>query len=82
MNQREPSTTDTATSGGNELNPVWLRVPAAIRVSSIKKTRLFELIAEQKIRSRLIKKNRDAKRGIRLISYDSLLDFINNEGTE
>lgn len=63
-----------------ELKPVWIRVPVAMRISGIKKTRLFELIAEQKIRTRLIKQRRDSKRGIRLISYDSLMQFIDNEG--
>jgi hypothetical protein len=63
------------------LTPVWLRIPGAIRVSGIGRSRLYELIRDQKIRSKVLKKHRDSIRGIRLISYDSLLEFI-NEGTE
>jgi hypothetical protein len=63
--------------GCQDLTPVWLRIPGAVRVSGIGRSRLYELIGDQKIRSTVLKKRRDSKRGIRLISYDSLLEFIN-----
>jgi len=59
------------------LTPVWLRVPGAIQISGIGRSRLYELIRDQKIRSKVLKQRRDSQRGIRLISYDSLLEFIN-----
>lgn len=69
---------DTAT----DFKPVWVRLPAAIRLTAIRKTRLCQLIKDQKIRTRLIKQRRDSKHGIRLISYDSLMEFIEKEGVE
>jgi len=59
-----------------DLTPVWLRVPGAIQISGIGRSRLYELIRDQKIRSKVLKQRRDSQRGIRLISYDSLLEFI------
>jgi hypothetical protein len=63
-----------------DLTPVWLRVPGAIQISGIGRSRLYELIRDQKIRSKVLKQRRDSQRGIRLISYDSLLEFINGAG--
>lgn len=61
------------------LKPVWLRIPAAARVSGLSRTFLFEQIVLGKIVSRHIKKP-GKTRGIRLVSYDSLMSFI--EGME
>jgi hypothetical protein len=63
-----------------DLTPVWLRIPGAIQISGIGRSRLYELIRDQKIRSKVLKQRRDCQRGIRLISYDSLLEFINGAG--
>ncbi len=73
MFARMGANTDTST----ELTPVWLRIPGAVRVSGIGRSRLYELIRDQKIRSKVLKQRRDSQRGIRLISYDSLVEFIN-----
>jgi hypothetical protein len=62
-----------------KLTPVWLRIPGAVRVSGLGRSRLYELIRDQKIRSKVLKQRRDSQRGIRLISYDSLLEFIDGE---
>jgi hypothetical protein len=64
------------------LTPVWLRIPSAVQVFGIGRSRLYELIRDQKIRSRVLKRRRDSMRGIRLISYDSLLEYINNGGEQ
>ena len=75
--------TDTATSAENQafgIPPVWVRVPAAVRITGVGRSRLYELIRDQKIRSKVLKQRRDSQRGIRLISYDSLLEFINGVG--
>ena len=71
--------TDIATSTEEGLTPVWLRIPGAVRVSGLGRSRLYELIRDQKIRSKVLKQRRDSLRGIRLISYDSLLQFINGD---
>jgi hypothetical protein len=59
------------------LTPVWLRIPNAVQVFGIGRSRLYELIRDRKIISKVLKQRRDSMRGIRLISYDSLLEFIN-----
>ncbi len=58
---------------------VWLRIPEAVRTRGIGRSRLYQLIAEEKIKSRLIKARRDSIRGIRLISADSLDEFIERQ---
>jgi hypothetical protein len=72
----------TAAPSPLRLTPVWLRIPSAIQVFGIGRSRLYELIRDQKIRSRVLKRRRDSMRGIRLISYDSLLEYINNGGEQ
>jgi hypothetical protein len=69
----QPSTN----GGGQDITPVWVRIPGAIKLTSIGRSRLYELINEGKVRSKVLKKRRDSIRGIRHISYDSLLEFIN-----
>ena len=61
----------------NNYRPEFLRVDDAIKISGIKKTKLYQWMGEGLIRSVSI---RDAKttRGIRLIEYDSLMKFINS----
>jgi hypothetical protein len=68
------------TSLDEKLTPVWLRVPSAVQVFGIGRSRLYELIRDQKIVSKCLKQRRDSQRGIRLISYDSLRSFIDGDG--
>ena len=63
------------------LKPEWLRIPDAIRVSGIGRSSLYELIAAGRINSKCLRK-RGAIRGIRIISYDSLLAYIDAAGGE
>ena len=49
----------------------------AIKVFGIGRTKLFELIADQKIKSVSLRK-RGQVRGPRLISYDSLNSYLNS----
>jgi hypothetical protein len=58
---------------------VWLRIPVAVRTRGVGRSTLYQLIAEQKIKSRLVKAQRDSIRGIRLISADSLDAFIEGQ---
>ena len=60
--------------------PVWVRIPQATRLSGLGRSYIYELIASGKIRSRVLKRRRDATRGVRLVSYDSLCAFIESEG--
>jgi hypothetical protein len=62
-----------------ELEPVWVRIPTASRVSGLSRTRLFEEIVKGTVVSRHIKKP-GASKGIRLINFKSLMAFI--EGME
>jgi hypothetical protein len=74
--------TDTTASAENQafgIPPVWVRVPVAVRITGVGRSRLYQLIQQRKIRSKVLKQRRDSERGIRLISYDSLLEFIDGE---
>ena len=59
--------------------PVWIRIPEATRLFGLKRSYLYELVASGSIRSRILKSNRHALRGVRLLSYDSLSQFIENQ---
>ena len=59
--------------------PVWIRVPEAIRLFGVGRSSLYVMIAENKVRSRVLKSRRDASRGIRLLSYDSLCEYIGGD---
>lgn len=65
----------------NSTKPEWLRVPEATRVFGLCRSSLYELIASGAIKSTAFKK-RGALRGIRLISYDSLAQFIEKAANE
>lgn len=82
-NQRTYTDRDAASSASerNALNkPVWLRIPEAVRTRGIGRSTLYALIAQGRVRTRLIKVRRDSLRGIRLVSADSLDDLIEQEG--
>ena len=68
-------------SSEHQDKPVWLRLSQATRLFGIGRSLLYELIAEEKIRSRVFKRRRDSQRGIRLVSYDSLAELIEKEGS-
>jgi len=65
----------------NQLRPEWLRVPEAVRVFGLCRSAIYILIAEGAIRSTALRK-RGAIRGIRLISYDSLADYVERAANE
>ena len=58
--------------------PEWLRVDAVVKLFGIYRSKLYELIAERKIKSFCLRE-RNKLKGIRLISYDSLCDFFERE---
>ncbi len=59
-----------------ELKPEWIRVPDAVRISGICRSAIYELINAGAVRS-FSHKKRGAILGQRLISYDSLVDYLN-----
>ncbi|MCB1098503.1 MAG: helix-turn-helix domain-containing protein [Verrucomicrobiae bacterium] len=60
----------------HEVRPEWLRIPEAIKRFGMSRTKLYELISEGDIRSVSLRK-RGQIRGTRLISYDSMCDYLN-----
>lgn len=57
------------------LKPEWVRPAQATQIFGIGRTKIYELIADGKIKSASIKPRGSAK-GTRLISYDSLASFV------
>jgi hypothetical protein len=58
--------------------PEWIRVDGAIKLFGLSRTKLYELITDRKIKSFCLRERNKIK-GIRLISYDSLDQFLKNE---
>jgi hypothetical protein len=63
-------------NGPVTLNPRWLRIPSAVKYSSLSRSRLYELIAEGSIKSICLKSHRDALRGVRLVDRESVDLFM------
>ena len=59
------------------LKPEWVRPAQATQIFGIGRTKIYELIADGKIKSASIRP-RGAVKGTRLISYDSLAAFIDS----
>jgi hypothetical protein len=65
--------------GGREVcsfPPAWLRIPEAVRLSGLCRSTLYTLIGARKLKSFSSKINPECQRGTRLISYASLLDYL------
>ncbi len=66
------------------VNPVWIRLPKAGHLcphSGMGRTYLHGLIAEGKVKSFSLRKPGQV-RGVRLISYESLMDYISKAAAE
>lgn len=57
------------------LKPEWIRIPQATTIFGVGRSKLYELIGAGKIKSTSLRE-RGQTRGTRLISYDSLADYI------
>ena len=68
----------TQVENQTETKPEWLRIPKAIDLFGVGRSKLYELIKEGKIKSASLRK-RGQVSGTRLISYDSLNDYINTQ---
>ena len=66
---------DTYT-GPVTLNPRWLRIPSAVKYSGLSRSRLYELLAQGRIRSICLTSRRDAWRGVRLVDRESIDLFM------
>lgn len=62
----------------SELRPEWLRIPDATKLFGLSRSKLYELIADRRIKSFCLRERGKIK-GIRLLSYDSLYHFLKNE---
>jgi hypothetical protein len=61
--------------------PEWLRIDAAVKLFGLSRSKLYELITDRKIKSFCLR-DRNKIKGIRLISFDSLSEFLENEARE
>src|SRR5271166_5311428 len=66
---------DTYT-GPVTLNPRWLRIPSAVKYSGLSRSRLYELLAQGRIRSICLKSHNKALRGVRLVDRESIDLFM------
>ncbi|HEY3902067.1 MAG TPA: hypothetical protein VGM54_25870 [Chthoniobacter sp.] len=63
------------------LRPEWLRIPEAVRLFGLGRSALYELLAEGKVESMAFRKP-GATRGVRLIRYDSLAQYVERAAQE
>ena len=66
---------DTHT-GPVTLNPRWLRIPAAVKYSGLSRSRLYELLAQGRIKSICLESHNNALRGVRLVDKESIDLFM------
>lgn len=59
----------------SDIKPEWVRVPEAIKISGLSRSSIYELISSGKIKI-FSNRARGYQRGVRLISYDSLVEFL------
>ena len=70
----EPKVT-TNSKFQKHIKPEWIRVPDAVQLSGLSRSKVYELIASGAIKS-FSQRQRGAQRGVRLISYDSVTDYL------
>jgi hypothetical protein len=61
-----------------QLRPEWIRVDTAVELFGISRTKLYQLITDRRIKSFCLRQRNKVK-GCRLISFDSLSEFLENE---
>jgi hypothetical protein len=61
----------------NQSKPEWIRIPEAVKIFGIGRTKLYALIKEGKFTSVSLRE-RFQTRGTRLINYESLNDYIHS----
>jgi hypothetical protein len=63
-------------TGPVTLNPRWLRIPSAVKYSGLSRSRLYELLAQEGIKSICLKSHNGALRGVRLVDRESIDIFM------
>jgi hypothetical protein len=58
--------------------PEWVRIDEAVRRFGISRSRFYQLIAARRIKSFALRERGQIK-GIRLLSYDSICEFLEKE---
>ena len=71
----ENESSTTSERSHPDIKPEWVRVPEAVKISGLGRSSIYELIGAGKIKT-FSKRARGSRRGVRLISYDSLLEFL------
>jgi hypothetical protein len=64
-----------------QIVPLWLRIPDAVRVSSLCRSSLYGLMRKGKIRSVCLRPS-NGQKGIRLINAESLNSFIQSQESD
>jgi hypothetical protein len=62
------------------LKPEWIRIPEAVRLSGISRSKIYELMNAGRIRNSSFAEEGQTK-GTRLISYSSLMGLIESRAT-
>jgi hypothetical protein len=65
-------------SAQSEQRPEWIRMDAAEKLFGISRSKLYELISDRKIKSFCLRERNKVK-GIRLLSFDSICEFLEKE---
>jgi hypothetical protein len=69
---------DSSSTPCSLYHPEWLRIPEATRLFGLSRSKLYALISERRIKSFCLRE-RNKLKGIRLLNYDSLAAFLENE---
>jgi predicted DNA-binding transcriptional regulator AlpA len=65
-------------AGSIAVTPEWIRINLAVKLFGLSRSKLYELITDRKIKSFTLRERNKIK-GIRLINYDSLCQFLESE---
>lgn len=70
----------TQPESGHALEPSWIRISQAVRLSGLSRSKLYELMKAGRLRNSSLAEEGQTK-GTRLISYRSLMDLIEAHAT-
>lgn len=70
----------TKTESAPALKPSWLRIPQAVCVSGLSRSKIYELMKAGRLRNSSFAEE-GQKKGTRLISYSSLMGLIESRAT-
>ena len=70
----------TKPESANALEPSWIRIPEAVRVSGLSRSKIYELMKAGRLRNSSFAEEGQT-RGTRLVSYASLMHLIESRAT-